>query len=59
MDILVEAIGKILLEYQPLHTNMYMDGTNNQVVNVHCCKPKAFYKFYWFVCLFFFRFPNV
>jgi hypothetical protein len=38
---------------------MYMDGTNNQVVNVHCCKPKTFYEFYWFVCLFKKKFPNV
>lgn len=59
MDILVGILGKILLKYQPLLANMYMDGTNNQVPKVHCYKPKTFYKFYGFVCLFFFKFPNV
>ncbi|CAK9226505.1 unnamed protein product [Sphagnum troendelagicum] len=42
MDILVGTIGKILLKYQPLLANMYMDGTNNQVpkswrVTGHIC----------------------
>ncbi|KAH8961121.1 hypothetical protein BDL97_05G034100 [Sphagnum fallax] len=31
MDILVGALGKILLKHQPLLANMYMDGKNNQV----------------------------
>jgi len=59
MDILVGALGKILLKHQPLLANMYMDGKNNQVPKVNCYKPKTFYKFYWFVCLFLKKFPNV